>query len=118
MNQNIAVATGQQATTNRKALRFIGACSDAINWVSQQPDQTPQVLWDTCDMYPWMCFLLTDTKNQRTNTQRLGSEAKLLSLLILHSEYKEEIDPILVSCITDVADAPPPTDGHRQNQLP
>lgn len=39
-------------------LLSLGACHQAIMWASEQPDQSPQRLWETCPRGDWLAWYL------------------------------------------------------------
>lgn len=39
-------------------LRSIGACSESLEWVAAQPDQSPAALWATCPRGDWLARYL------------------------------------------------------------
>jgi hypothetical protein len=40
----------------QEELSSMGACATALDWVKDQPDQTPQVLWNTCPRGDWLLW--------------------------------------------------------------
>lgn len=108
-NQDTAVAAPRylgQRDTNIRALHKIHACSDAIAWVRSEPDQTPQVLWNACEDYAWLAYLLATTKEQRSEDLAFEAELHLLDMLLDRTDRSDPVHPALRRCIKAARTAP------------